>query len=111
MWSYNHTPDPDELMHYGVRGMKWKKRSRASKALDQAGLAIYRGFGSGAPSKAYRKAVANAAKDAVKNPKGRRLKSRMMLKGAEEGSLTGWKAAKTKAKAKSALKKYRKKKK
>ena len=26
MWMYNHTPDPDELMHYGVKGMKWKKR-------------------------------------------------------------------------------------
>ena len=26
MWEYNYTPDPDELMHYGVKGMKWKKR-------------------------------------------------------------------------------------
>lgn len=26
MWMYNYTPDPDELMHYGIKGMKWKKR-------------------------------------------------------------------------------------
>lgn len=26
MWQYNYTPDPDELMHYGVKGMKWKKK-------------------------------------------------------------------------------------
>ena len=26
MWQYNHTLDPDELMHYGVRGMKWRRQ-------------------------------------------------------------------------------------
>lgn len=33
MWSYNHTPEPDEIFHYGIRGMKWKKR-KARTQLD-----------------------------------------------------------------------------
>lgn len=28
MWSYNYTPDPDVLCHYGVKGMKWDKTKR-----------------------------------------------------------------------------------
>lgn len=23
MWKYNYTPDPDRLVHYGVKGMRW----------------------------------------------------------------------------------------
>lgn len=38
MWQYNYTPDPDVLMHYGVKGMKWDeaKRKKQSKAIDKA---------------------------------------------------------------------------
>lgn len=26
MWQYNHTPESNELMHYGVKGMRWGVR-------------------------------------------------------------------------------------
>jgi hypothetical protein len=26
MWAYIHCPGPDEIFHYGVKGMKWGVR-------------------------------------------------------------------------------------
>lgn len=39
MWQYNHTIDPDELCHYGVKGMKWdpsKLRKKGKQFLNNA---------------------------------------------------------------------------
>lgn len=37
MWQYNHTPDSDTLMHYGVKGMKWDQAKRKAKGIFTAG--------------------------------------------------------------------------
>ena len=45
MWEYNYTPDPNELYHYGVLGMKWGVRRYQNKdgSLTNAGRHHYYG--------------------------------------------------------------------
>ena len=45
MWQYNYTPDPNELYHYGVLGMKWGVRRYQNKdgSLTNAGRRHYYG--------------------------------------------------------------------
>lgn len=71
MWSYNHTPDPDELMHYGVRGMKWRKGT----INPAVAVSLTRSGRSTDPSmrrrqkrakKNYRTQLSNATKDWIK---------------------------------------------
>lgn len=45
MWEYNYTPDPNELYHYGILGMKWGVRRYQNKdgSLTNAGRRHYYG--------------------------------------------------------------------
>lgn len=46
MWEYNYTPDPNELYHYGILGMKWGVRRYQNKdgSLTPAGYIHYYGY-------------------------------------------------------------------
>ena len=46
MWEYNYTPDPNELYHFGILGMKWGVRRYQNKdgSLTPAGYIHYYGY-------------------------------------------------------------------
>lgn len=46
MWQYNYTPDPNELYHFGILGMKWGVRRYQNKdgSLTPAGYIHYYGY-------------------------------------------------------------------
>lgn len=99
MWQYNHTIDPDELCHYGVKGMKWdssKLKKKGKKVLDEVRSA-------GRMAKMYGRAGVKAAKGMYYAGKVNRDVKRDVMTGrtvsnAKKGS-RNLKAAATYAKA------------
>ena len=65
MWEYNYTPDPNELYHYGILGMKWGVRRYQNQdgSLTNAGRHHYYGDASVARAHSkYQEAVDNRKK-------------------------------------------------
>ena len=71
MWTYNYTPEPNELYHWGIKGMKWGVRRYQNKdgTLTPLGKKRLKEDGSFKSDKEYRKEISDEEKRVLKSYK------------------------------------------
>lgn len=121
MWQYNQSPDSDELMHYGVMGMKWgiRRYQNADGSLTAAGKKRYGSVGESYTkmkqakakyksdakqySKAYNKATSTASW--FQGREVRKAQTADLIKTAEQAEASRLKYKQSKSNYKETLKK------
>lgn len=66
MWQYNYTPSSDDIMHYGVLGMKWGHRKAKAGALKSSNKSTKKPISNNTAHKDLKKATKSGQKKTKK---------------------------------------------